>query len=817
MAKRGHLESGVALLTVLMLLALASAMLTGFSNSIITDQRLRSIDRTNTKSFYAAHGGLEQMTADLGNLFFVDFAPSIAELNAATATPPSIESVVFEGPDGLDGYAVTPLALDGNGNPAATVGTIDSGPFEGLRGLITPYNMRTVARTADTATAGSEVWLERRINTVALPVFQFGIFSETDLSFFAGPNFDFGGRVHSNGNLFLAEGGGGGGTRTLTLSDRVTAVGEVIRTHLSNGQAITTSGHIGRVRVLTAPGTYRDLQTSEGSLVNTLGSSENEPTWTNTSIGTYNGNIRNGRTGARTLTLPFVSFGATPVDLIKRGVAGEVTQIQDQRYYSLASLRILLSDTSADLSGLPGVTVTAPVPLDGSTVLVDPLAMAGPEAYYRSAQDTPLHGGFIKIEMQTAVGWQDVTMEILNFGFTGRNQDSAGCADPSPNAVIRIQRVRNNPANGAPCGIGSPSPYDYWPLTLHDTREGNFRDDQAQTGSTIFLGGVMHYIELDVNNLRRWLTGALVGSGINALSVNGYTVYLSDRRNNRNALSAETGEYGFEDFVNPATAAGTPNGALDVGEDVNGDGLLQTYGQFPSANGAANTSLPGAQAPLTNTARPWTNVGAAGSDVAQANRAILFRRALKLTNGQLGNIVAPGLTLASENSVYIQGNWNANAAGFGDPHVATAVIADAVTFLSNSWNDVSSFTSPQNPAGRRASTTWYRLAVLSGKGPAFPRPSAGGPPQDFGTDGGVHNFLRYVERWSGRTLNFRGAIASFYFNRQGMGTYKCCRNVYGPPARAFEFDVEFLNPNLLPPQTPMFRDINTTGFRQVIR
>ena len=46
------------------------------------------------------------------------------------------------------------------------------------------------------------------LQTVAIPVFQFGLFSENDLSFFAGPNFNFGGRVHSNANIFLAEGDG---------------------------------------------------------------------------------------------------------------------------------------------------------------------------------------------------------------------------------------------------------------------------------------------------------------------------------------------------------------------------------------------------------------------------------------------------------------------------------------------------------------------------------------------------------------------------------------------------------------------------------
>ena len=52
---------------------------------------------------------------------------------------------------------------------------------------------------------GSEVNLTRTLQTVAIPVFQFGYFSENDLSFFAGPNFNFGGRVHTNSNALLRE------------------------------------------------------------------------------------------------------------------------------------------------------------------------------------------------------------------------------------------------------------------------------------------------------------------------------------------------------------------------------------------------------------------------------------------------------------------------------------------------------------------------------------------------------------------------------------------------------------------------------------
>jgi len=134
---------------------------------------------------------------------------------------------------------------------------------------------------------------------------------------------------------------------------------------------------------------------------------------------------------------------------------------------------------------------------------------------------------------------------------------------------------------------------------------------------------------------------------------------------------------------------------------------------------------------------------------------------------------------------------------------------------------VKSFINPFNPGNfngadrTRSAQSWYRIAVIAGKGMAFPWPAPGNPPNDFGTDGGAHNFLRYLE--SGNTLNYRGAIATFYFNRQAVGTYKCCTTVYGAPTRNYNFDTDFLDPSKLPPLTPVFRDLNALGFAQEIR
>jgi hypothetical protein len=226
-------EAGMALMTTLMVTALMSALMLGFAATIISDQRASSADRDQTQAYAVAHAGLEKLTSDLADLFRTDFAPSGAQVNALTAAAPNLPGFEFKAPGGGSGYTIT-FNPDPGGNPSPVDpnGTsIPSGPFQGFRGIITPYDITVTARSRHDL--GAEVRLRRTLQTVAIPVFQFGMFSENALSFFAGPDFSFGGRVHTNADLFLAEGDG----NELTLSERVTAVGDVVRTHLSNGWA----------------------------------------------------------------------------------------------------------------------------------------------------------------------------------------------------------------------------------------------------------------------------------------------------------------------------------------------------------------------------------------------------------------------------------------------------------------------------------------------------------------------------------------------------------------------------------------------------
>ncbi len=920
-------DTGMALVTTMLVMLVMSALLVGFVVLITADQQASGRNRDQTQAYAAAHAGLENLTADLGSLFRDGtFSPSAAQIAALTATPPSIPGFGFIAPGGGTGYTITAGATHS--------AMVTNGPLQGLTGLITPYVISVTARAdAGASGFGAESRMRREVQTVAVPVFQFGIYSENDLSFFAGPNFDFGGRVHSNQNIYLAQ----DGSATLTMRDVVTAVGEVVRTHLSNGLAISSSGHRGYVRVALTGGsvpTFRRLScgsqggncgggTQEGSVLvasvppSTLqmvggtptmvlvgGSSPNDPTWTNISTGTYSNRIRNGATGAKRLDLPLVADGALPVDLIRRPslVVPDTPAILEQRFFSMASVRVLLSDRASDITSLP--TVTADPPIDLARLALDaayranpnglgavtflngvPLAQAGinsatPGYGYNLPPGTPLSGGFLKIERQTRGGaWSDITVEILNLGFTGPNLANAGtwntagatCAAaanaPSPLAVVRLQYVRDNPSAGfGSCGRSAGGAWstlatDYLPLALYDAREGARRDDDAGAGTTPRMSGIMHYVEIDVGNLRQYIL-----TRPDTMDVTGYVLYVSDRRGNKDlggdgaAASAaggdnllytaddfgddrETGELGFEDFVNPGSAQSVSNGVLDAGEDANLNGALDVYGGiprlYPAGALAFRMATVPAWTPATGATGAWmegaatTLTTAVSVSEARVNPPVFFRRAVKLVNGgyTAGTLRLPangtqGLSVVTENPLYIQGNYNApNAAGTGfgtvpgTDHVSAAAIADAVTMLSNNFNDIRSFMSPHDVGSNRgATTTFYRVGVISGKGISFPRPTSSAQDHtDFGTDGGAHNFLRYIENWGGQALNYRGSLISFYTSRQAVGTYKCCDVVYSPPNRGYLFDTDFLSPPLLPPRTPMFRDVNTLTFRQLLR
>jgi type IV pilus assembly PilX-like protein len=831
-------EKGFALIGVLLFLVLLSAMAITLSYTVRTEKRIGGSDQEGNLAYYDAEAGMEKMTADLGGLYEKTKSPQAQTIRDLGNDKPALPDVGYK-------YVFNVVA-NADGSPQSHVQTISAGDFAGLSAQIIPINLDVTA----TRVSGAQAHMTRDVEVAQIPVFQFGVFSDSDLSYFAGPNFDFGGRVHTNGDLYLAEGNGA----TLTFHDKLTAHGEVIRQTLING--LTTSGnYTGTVDVPTAPNgcstptnSCRSLAITEGSLVGGKGSAQSFN-------GAWDSTIQNRfypttlARHATQLTLPFVNDGP-PIEIIREPLPGEdpAGNLSTSRLYTQAQIRILFADTEADL---PGGAQTGDLSLDTpNTCFAAGCIGAANDTIdnnWKRPAGTPsgdwsILSGWVRVEFRKADGtYQNITKEWLDLGFSRGLQtpdsEHGRANTENPNAIMILQQHREDP--GPPLTRGNlftsgPSKYWWEPLNFYDTREGEQRDNNAVSGINCSVGGIMTATEIDVLNLKRWLQGTIGANGKNVESVsqNGYILYYADHRgmladpDPGATITVKHGDFGYEDFVNPSSSSGASNNTLDGGEDVNGDGKLQTYGAgnlgnaFAVSNGDPTVSLD-------------------CSTVGRMNHASGARHAIVIENGAMGNLPinfpagTGGFTVASEEPAYILGNYNANdsspvpAVGapvpLGDPHASAAVIADTVTLLSKNWNNESSMFNPRQvtgascPAsaslasatgsgpGRKACTTWYRVAIASGKSIPFAQPSGSG--NDFGTDGGVHNFLRYLEDWGGAKLIYEGSLVSLYSAQYGVGTFKCCNMVYSPPDRRYEFDIDFTDPSKMPPGTPRFIDV----------
>ena len=263
---------------------------------------------------------------------------------------------------------------------------------------------------------------------------------------------------------------------------------------------------------------------------------------------------------------------------------------------------------------------------------------------------------------------------------------------------------------------------------------------------------------------------------------------------------------------------GNNDGTKQPGEDINNNGTLEFD--------------------FSNEAVPYTGTGNHVSPTFAATvEHSYYRRAVRLINGTVlpgtydaaDSLNTKGFTVASENAVYVRGNYNATGiSSVGTPtastqylpqntaaHVPASIVGDAVIVLSNSWSDARSFRYPFTLNQRVASETTVRFAMLAGDA----RSSLEGSPNQGGGDprltGGVHNFKRFLETWGSARLNYAGSLINLYNSRNNNGSFKCCAKVYGPPTRNWVFDTTFLDPTRLPPGTPFFQTIQLTGFQRV--
>lgn len=170
--------------------------------------------------------------------------------------------------------------------------------------------------------------------------------------------------------------------------------------------------------------------------------------------------------------------------------------------------------------------------------------------------------------------------------------------------------------------------------------------------------------------------------------------------------------------------------------------------------------------------------------------------ALRLTNGEtIGS--DQGLSVVSENPMYTLGDFNSNN------KKPVSLMADAVTFLSNAWesNGYDSY-STNYKTDRTASSTTVNASYVTGNIETT----------DSDYNGGFENLPRFLEDWGNRTFTWSGSAVNLWNSEQAIGTWN--GSYYSPPNRDWKYDTDLNDPNRLPPETPVVRVFQRTGWRQ---
>ena len=176
----------------------------------------------------------------------------------------------------------------------------------------------------------------------------------------------------------------------------------------------------------------------------------------------------------------------------------------------------------------------------------------------------------------------------------------------------------------------------------------------------------------------------------------------------------------------------------------------------------------------------------------------LYGDAVRLINAE--TLPPDGLTVVSDNPVYIYGNYNIS------PKRPASVLADAVTVLSADFDDDKTFHGKVN---QQACETWVNTCIMSGSQETIWYGGQGG-----NYNGGLDTMIRFLERWSNVWLHYRGSLISLWRSEQATGQWHHGSN-FSPPIRDWGYDPDLLGGGNQPPGAPMMHTIQIGTWRQI--
>jgi hypothetical protein len=284
-------------------------------------------------------------------------------------------------------------------------------------------------------------------------------------------------------------------------------------------------------------------------------------------------------------------------------------------------------------------------------------------------------------------------------------------------------------------------------------------DTYNADGTTATVGAINVY-SVDANNVATEITGATKNK-ITGNNGSGSSTTVLDRSN---ALYDKR-----EGSAVKITNVSVPQILANMISLSGWTGLVYITDLGATVYGADRVSVKraGTSAPVTvNGVTTWTT-----------------KRGIRIVGGY--KLPSTGLTIVSDNPIYVQGDFNtsdtgssppSNSGTYTDPDAGTytrkpaAIIGDSVTILSNAWQDSKSSGALST---RVASNTTVNAAIVGG---IVPTSSAG-------YSGGGENFIRLLEDWNNNALCYYGSLVQLYKSNQAVGLWNGdAITVYNSPA-----------------------------------
>jgi hypothetical protein len=276
-------ERGMVLVVVMLMLLMLSLIGIASITTSTSDMKVAGNELDQTGAFYAAESGIEKAAASMVTSFETSGIPP-SPLPSGSATVGAFQHSYSTVADG-----------------APTQTTLTDGAYRGLYGLVRKYNITSNGIDNDRE---SSVTLRMAMQEALIPLFQFAVFYQNDLEFSPNTIMTLGGRVHSNGDIYMQSSGG------LNIDSYLTAAGNVNHGAKSGSGLGSLPGDI---LIKDKNGNYQNMKNSDGTWLDAT-----DAGWVNTSLARWSGLVEDDAHGISELDMPVVADGPA-TDLIDRG------------------------------------------------------------------------------------------------------------------------------------------------------------------------------------------------------------------------------------------------------------------------------------------------------------------------------------------------------------------------------------------------------------------------------------------------------------------------------------------------------------------